>query len=72
MTQRQAIAVVKVALLFVGLWLLLKPERPGPNAAYHRGQVIAKAGGALLLVLAAIPYRAPGDSDVPQDGAEDL
>jgi amino acid transporter len=69
---RALIVLVKVALLIIGLWLLVSPESPAPNAAFHQGQILAKAIGSLLLVLAAVPYRAPSEGRGVGDAAEDL
>ncbi len=62
----------KACLLITGLWMLLRPERPAPNAAFHEGQIFARAAGGLLLILAAIPYRGPRGRRCQEKTAEDL
>jgi hypothetical protein len=67
---RSLVVAVKMCLGVAGLWLLVKTDPPAPNSAYHQGQIEAKAVGALILVLAAVPWRGP-PSDVA-DATEDL
>ena len=69
---RAVVVLIKVGLLIAGLWMLLGPERPALNAAFHEGQMFARAAGGLLLILAAIPYRAPRDRRGQEETTEDL
>ncbi|MBV8609254.1 MAG: hypothetical protein JO034_17585 [Singulisphaera sp.] len=41
--------------------ILTRPAAPAPDATSHRGQVEAKALGALLLLLAVVPDGKPED-----------
>ena len=56
---RVVIVAVKLSLLVAGLWVLFRPESPAPNAAFHEGQLLARAFGGTLLLLAAGPFRGP-------------
>ena len=69
---KATVVPIRVIVPIVGLWLLLSPGRPIANAEYHRGQVYAQAGGGLLVLLAAFPYRAPRDGRDRRDAPEDL
>ena len=71
-TRRVLILVVRVALLLVGLRLLLGPEREAPNAAFHQGQVLARAIGGLIAVLAVFPFGSPRDRKKTQSVPEEL
>ncbi len=71
-SSRGVVALIKVGLLIAGLWMLLRPERPALNAAFHEGQMFARAAGGLLLILAAIPYRGPRDHRGQEGTTEDL
>jgi hypothetical protein len=66
---RYLVVAVKLLLLVAGLWFLLRPEAPAPNAAYHQDQVLAKAAGGLLLLIASVPFRLPRRdvNDAPEE-----
>ena len=51
-----------VSRVLVGLWglfILAGPSRTGPNPAYDQGQLVAKALGALLFLVAVFPIGKP-------------
>ncbi len=68
--------LITVARVLVGLWglfILAEPSRSGPSAAYHRGQVAAKALGAVLFLAAVFPFGNPREkSGTAGPGSEDL
>lgn len=53
-------------LIFAGLALLLLPDRPGPSAAYHSGQVFARVVGVVLILIAVIPFGPPRGTNKDQ------
>jgi hypothetical protein len=67
--------LVTMVRVFVGLWglfILAGPSRTGGNTVYHQGQIAAKAGGALLFLVAVFPFGNPsknpgGDDQMPED-----
>jgi hypothetical protein len=72
MSKSRVVVVIKVALLVAGLKMLVGTERPLANSAQHEGQVWFKGIGGFLLVLAAIPFRLPRESQKPVSDAEEL
>jgi hypothetical protein len=59
----------------MGLWglsILAGPELPWANSAHHQGQVIARAMGAAMLLLAVFPFGRPrqknaSSPEIPED-----
>jgi hypothetical protein len=50
--------LITISRVLVGLWglfILAGPSRTGPNPAYHHGQILAKALGAILFLVAVFP-----------------
>lgn len=60
-SQRIGKGLVRVLLILGGAFILTRPADPSPDATSHRGQVEGKALGALLLLLAVVPYGKPED-----------
>ena len=53
------ISIAKIVLLVGGLWLLFRPEPANTSPADHRGQVLVRAIGGVLIVIVVFPYRSP-------------
>ena len=53
--------LIRILLILGGAFIVTRPAAPAPDATSHRGQVGGKAPGALLLLLAVVPYEKPED-----------
>jgi hypothetical protein len=62
--------------VLIGLWglfILAGPNRDGPIPAYHNGQILAKALGAVLFLIAVFPIgKRPTKAGTRDVIAEDL
>ncbi len=66
--------LLTISRVLVGLWglfILAGPTRIGPTPAYHHGQILAKALGATLFLVAVFPIRRPRSRSAVEP-AEDL